>query len=53
MNGKSFSSILTKEMGWATFWAIFFTNTSGRPAGERHFGPRHFEQQHFSTFHLA
>jgi hypothetical protein len=20
-------------MGWATFWAIFFTNSSGHPAG--------------------
>jgi hypothetical protein len=26
--------MLTKT-GWATFWAIFFTNASGRPAFQR------------------
>jgi hypothetical protein len=28
---KNYEVILTKKVDWATFWAIFFTNSSGRP----------------------
>jgi hypothetical protein len=28
----SCSQMLTKKLRWATFWAIFFTNSSGHPA---------------------
>jgi hypothetical protein len=33
--GKCYGLILTK-MGWAAFWAIFFSNASGHPHGECH-----------------
>jgi hypothetical protein len=30
-HGKSYALLLT-QTGWATFWAIFFQNSSGHPA---------------------
>jgi hypothetical protein len=29
---KNDAYVLKQEMGWATFWAIFFANSSGHPA---------------------
>jgi hypothetical protein len=34
--GYFFSAkLIVTKMGWATFWAIFFTNSSGHPAEEK------------------
>jgi hypothetical protein len=35
LRGYCYASILTK-MHWATFWASFFTNSSGHPASQVH-----------------
>jgi hypothetical protein len=29
--GKRYALILTKKIGWATFWPIFYANSSGPP----------------------
>jgi hypothetical protein len=34
---KNTNLSITAKMGWATFWAIFFTNSSGHPATHIHF----------------
>jgi hypothetical protein len=32
---KRYALNLTKKGFWGTFWAIFFTNSSGHPAAQR------------------